>query len=86
MRACMRGECLPVSQGGDDKSLCAAQELILVDEVYISDGDLTLVCVLVEVEPSLLLPLKVCWRLDVHLDLNTNVHPRCYNTMRVILI
>ena len=65
------GPHIPVSQWCDDQPLCTADELVLIDEVYVSDRDETLVRVLVEVEPSLFVPLKVCRRLDVHLNLKT---------------
>lgn len=56
---------LPVCKWGYHKSLSAAQKLILVDEVHISDGDDTFVLVFYEVKPGLLQPFKVCRRLDV---------------------
>lgn len=61
-----QGDVAPIGQGSDDQTLCAAQELILVLKIHISDGDDAFVCVLIKVESSLLLPLKVCRRLDVH--------------------
>ena len=60
---------LPVSEGGDDQTIGAPQELIHVGKVYISDGDQTLVRVLLEVETWLLQPLKIVGRSDVHLHL-----------------
>lgn len=54
-----RHNLLPVSEGGDDQTVGTAQELVHVGEVYICDGDQTLVCVLLEVEAGLLQPLKV---------------------------
>lgn len=45
-----RYDFLPVSEGGDDQTVSTAQELIHVGEVYVCDGDQTLVRVLLEVE------------------------------------
>ena len=55
---------LPISERRDDQTLRAAKELILVDEVDISDGDHGFVCVLHKVEAWLLHPLKVWRRFD----------------------
>lgn len=60
---------LPVSEGGDDQTVGTAQELVHVGEVYICDGNQTLVRVLLEVEAGLLQPLKVIGRPNVHLHL-----------------
>lgn len=51
---------VPVSKRGNDQTLRTSQELVLIDKVYISDRDLTLVLVLQEIESGLLQPLKVC--------------------------
>ena len=56
---------VPVCEWGDDESLRAAEELILVLEVDVRDGDDALVGVLDEVEARLFLPLKVRRRLYV---------------------
>ena len=41
---------LPVSERGDYKSVCAAEEFILVAEIDIRYGDKTFVLILLEVE------------------------------------
>ncbi len=56
---------LPVSQRGNDKPFSTAQELILVDKAHVCDVDDHLVRVLVEVETTLLQPLKVVRTFDV---------------------
>ena len=60
---------VPVCERGDDKTLGASQELHLVDEVHVGDGDEAVVKVLFIVEAWLLEPLKVRRRFDVHLHL-----------------
>ena len=60
---------VPVCERGDDKTLSASQELHLVDEVHVGDGDEAVVKVLFIVEARLLEPLKVRRRFDVHLHL-----------------
>ena len=59
----------PVSEGRDDESFGAAEELVLVFEVDVSDADETLVHVVDEVEASLLQPLEIRRRFNVHLAL-----------------
>ena len=56
----------PISQGSDDQSVCTTQELILIAEINISDGDDAFIFILLEVESWLLQPLEVLWWLDVH--------------------
>lgn len=58
-------EPLPVSQRCDDQPFSAAQELVLIDEADVRDVDDHLVRVLVEVETTLLQPLKVIGAFDV---------------------
>lgn len=53
---------LPVGQRGDYKTVSAAQELILINEVNISDGHNDLIQVLLEVKSALLQPFKVISR------------------------
>ena len=60
---------IPVSERCDDKTFGAAQELVHVVEFDIRDANQTPVLVLFEVETSLLEPLEVEHRLDVHLHL-----------------
>ena len=60
---------LPVSKRGDDQPLGAAQELILVNKVYICDGDNALVGVFHKIEAGLFNPFEVCWWADVILAL-----------------
>ena len=55
----------PVGERRDDQSLGAANELVLVNEVDVRDGDDAFVSFLTEVEPRLLQPLEVRRRLDV---------------------
>ena len=59
----------PVSEGSDDQSLVATGILIAIDEVDVSDGDLTLVGVLDVIEATLLQPLEVARRFNVHFHL-----------------
>ena len=61
-----RTSCLPICEWSDYKSLCAADELVLVEEHDVSDSDLQLVYVLHEVESALLQPLEVRRRPDPH--------------------
>lgn len=56
---------LPVSQRGDDKPFSAAQEFILVDSGHICDVNDHLFGVLIEVETTLLQPLKVTGAFDM---------------------
>ncbi len=56
----------PVSEGRHHESLSTAEELILILEVDVRDGDYRFVRVLVEVEARLLQPLEVARRLHVH--------------------
>lgn len=63
----------PVSERCDDQPLRAAQKLILVDSLCVSDADDALVCFLNEVETGLLQPLKVCWGSDVFAALRKKV-------------
>lgn len=60
---------LPVSQRRDDKPFSAAQKFILVDKTYVCDADNHFVGVLIEVETTLLQPLKVSWAFDMQLAL-----------------
>lgn len=50
---------LPVSQWCNDKPFSASQEFILVDKAHVCDVDNHLVRVLIEVETTLLQPLKI---------------------------
>lgn len=60
-KSCNDSLYLPVSKRRDDKSLCTTQKLILILKVHICDGNYSLVCVLIEIESSLLQPLEVSW-------------------------
>ena len=62
------GDVASVGEGGDDQTVRAAQELVLVLEVYVGDGDLTDVIIFVEVEPALFGPLEIVDRFDMHHD------------------
>ena len=64
----------PVGKRRDDESLGAAEELVLILEVDVSDADETLVDVIEEVETRLLRPLKVRRRLDRQLTLKFKQH------------
>ena len=66
-----KSDVAPVSQWSDHQSLCAAKELVLINELYICDPYQTFVHILVEVEPTLFQPLEVRWRFDVHPNLIT---------------
>ena len=59
----------PVSERSDDQPICAAQELVLVDGVRVSDGHNALVSVFFEIKPGLFQPLKIQHTLDVHAHL-----------------
>ena len=67
--------CLPVSERCDDKTVSAAEELILVDGVHVTDGNDALILILTEVRAGLLQPLKVTHRLDVHTALQMPNRP-----------
>lgn len=58
-----------VREGSDDEPVCAAQELVLITEVNVCDGDNTIIDVFLEVEARLFQPLEVCHWADVHFDL-----------------
>ena len=60
---------LPVCERGDDETVGAAEELVLVAEVHVRDGHDALVVVLLEVKPRLLQPLEVRRGADVLLHL-----------------
>ena len=74
-------EDVPVGKRGDDEPLCATEELVLVLKVYVCDGDDSFICVLVEIKPWLLQPLKITGRLDVH----SALEEQKYNTQGVEL-
>lgn len=57
--------CLPVSQWRNDQPFSTAQEFVLVDKAHICDVDSHLVGVLIEVETTLLQPLKVIGAFDM---------------------
>ena len=59
----------PICKWGDNQSISAAQKLILIDKVHISDGNDTLVCVFFKVKSRLLQPFKICRGFDVHFHL-----------------
>ena len=42
---------VPVGERGNDESLCAPEELVLVLKVHVCDGDDGFICVLVEIKP-----------------------------------
>ena len=65
---------VPVGERSDDESLCAPEELVLVLKVYVCDRDDGFICVLVEIKPRLLQPLKITSRLDVHSALEEQKH------------
>lgn len=60
---------MPVSQRGDHQTVCAAQVLVLIDEVHVGDGHDDSVLVLLKVKSALLQPFKVIDRSDILLDL-----------------
>lgn len=59
----------PVSEWSDDKTLCAAQVLVLIGERDISDGYPRFVYVFLEVKATLFQPLKVIRRSHVEATL-----------------
>lgn len=61
----------PVSEWSDDKTLCAAQVLVLIGERDISDGYPRFVYVFLEVKATLFQPLKVIRRSHVEATLKT---------------
>lgn len=65
---------LPVSQWRNDKPFGAAQEFILVGEAHICDVDNHLVWVLIEVETTLLQPLKITGAFDMKPTLQGENH------------
>lgn len=68
---------LPVCQRGDDQTVSATEELILINEVYISNGHDDFVQLLLIVEPALFQPFKITQRLDTFFHLRTkNINMR----------
>lgn len=64
----------PVSEWGNDKTLCTSEKLVLVLEVDVGDRYHALVGLLDEREARLFLPLEVERRLDVLGTLQQIIH------------
>ena len=59
----------PVSQRCDHQSLSATKKFILVDEIHVSNLNMALIKIFLEVESALFQPFKVVDTFDVHLHL-----------------
>ena len=59
----------PVSQRCDHQSFSATKKFILVDKIHVSNLDMTLIKIFLEVESALFQPFKVGNTFDVHLHL-----------------